>query len=148
MSADVMKTVHGTSVARYGRRGWRGVLLTGPSGAGKSDLALRLIGEGWRLVADDYSEVWRSGDAVWATAPTRIEGRMEVRGLGIVPVAPRWIVRLDLVVACGQAPVERLPEPAWTTVAGVRLPELALDVRPASAGRTVGEALAGVLRQV
>src|SRR3712207_8502214 len=41
--------LHASSVAREGEA----VLLIGSPGAGKSDLVLRLIREGWRLVADD-----------------------------------------------------------------------------------------------
>lgn len=136
--------VHATAVACRLDGRWRAVLLTGPSGAGKSDLALRLIGEGWRLVADDYCEVWRSEDAVFATAPARIAGRIEARGIGIVESPPRWIARVALVVACVQIAPERMPEPATVPVAGLDLPMLTLDIRPSSA--TVVLAIA--LRQV
>src|SRR3546814_10156556 len=47
--APAMQTVHATTVALDGT----GVLLRGPAGSGKSDLALRLIDQGARLVADD-----------------------------------------------------------------------------------------------
>ncbi|CAN5320828.1 HPr kinase/phosphorylase [soil metagenome] len=137
--------IHATAVAcRIGGE-WRGVLLTGPSGAGKSDLALRLVGLGWRLVADDYTEVWASGGRVFATAPTRIAGRIEARGVGIVDSPPRRLARIALVVACGQTPPERMPEPVTTRVAGLDLPLLALDIRPASAPRTVALALSAAL---
>ena len=136
-----MSPIHATTVARHGRGGWRAVLLTGPSGAGKSDLALRLIGDGWRLVADDYTEVWASGGGLYATAPTLIAGRIEVRGLGIVDCPPRIVARVVLVVACGRETVERLPEPEHQTLAGIALPRLALDTRPASAARLVAAAL-------
>jgi len=45
--------VHGSCVA------WAqgGILLLGPPGGGKSDLALRLLGRGAVLVADDQVEV-------------------------------------------------------------------------------------------
>ena len=136
-----MSPVHATTVTRRTRHGWRGVLLTGPSGAGKSDLAMRLIGAGWRLVADDYTGVWASDGALYATAPAAIAGRIEARGLGILS-RPAWpVTRVVLVVACGQAPVERLPEPAFETVGGVVLPRLALDTRPASAAAWVVAAL-------
>lgn len=137
-----MSSIHATAVACRLDGQWRGVLLTGPSGAGKSDLALRLIGQGWRLVADDYTEVWASAGAVFATAPVRIAGRIEARGVGIVESPPRWIVRIALVVACAQTPPDRMPEPASTSVAGLDLPSLALDIRPASAPRTLALALA------
>lgn len=128
-------------MARHGPQGWRGVLLTGQSGAGKSDLALRLIGQGWRLVADDYCDVWSSGSRVWATAPERIAGRMEVRGLGIVPSLELRLVRIVLIAACGQSPVERLPEPETGIVAGLALPRIRIDTRPASAPAMLDAAL-------
>ena len=117
------------------------MLLTGPSGAGKSDLALRLIGQGWRLLADDYCEVWTSGGAVWATAPERIAGRLEVRGLGILPSPALRLARIVLVAACGQAPVERLPDAETGIVAGLALPRIRIDTRPASATALLQEAL-------
>lgn len=134
-----MSPIHATSVARRTPDGWRGVLLTGPSGAGKSDMALRLIGRGWRLVADDYSLVWRSGpqDAVYAGAPPAIAGRIEARGVGITPAPSIGLARMVLVVECGRASVERMPEYRTVTIAGVMLPSLSLDIRPASAVETV-----------
>ena len=77
-----MLLVHGTCVDLDGR----GILLRGPSGSGKSDLALRLIDGGARLVADDQVELRRDGHRVLARAPITLSGRMEVRGLGIVPL--------------------------------------------------------------
>ena len=89
-----------------------GVLLRGPSGSGKSDLALRLIDAGARLVADDQTELRRSGGEIVAAAPPTIAGRIEIRGLGIVrcPAVAGSPLRLvvDLVAP---AEVERLPEP-------------------------------------
>lgn len=49
--------VHGTCIALRLKAKWHAVLLRGPSGAGKSDLALRLIDEGARLVADDQTRL-------------------------------------------------------------------------------------------
>jgi serine kinase of HPr protein (carbohydrate metabolism regulator) len=137
--------IHATAVACRIRGVWQAVLLTGPSGAGKSDLALRLIGEGWRLVADDYCEVWRSGGTVFAAAPVRIAGFIEARGVGIAPVPHRWIARVALVVACAQVEPERMPEAATVPVAGLNLPVIAVDIRPASATRSVALALAQTL---
>lgn len=136
--------VHATAVACRIAGQWRAVLLTGPSGAGKSDMALRLIAQGWRLVSDDYCEVWRSGDGVFAAAPVRIADRIEARGLGVISSPARWVARVVLVVACGQTAPERMPEPAATRIAGLDLPCLTLDIRPASATAT----LALALRQV
>ena len=133
--------IHVTAVARFGPAGWRGALLRGPSGVGKSDLALRLIDAGWRLVADDYTHVWASGEGLYAGAPDRIAGRIEARGLGIVALPSRAVARIDLLVDCVRTPPERLPEPAFEIVAGVRLPRLIVDVRPASAAQAVALAI-------
>ena len=73
--------VHATSVAMRQGRSWRAVLLRGPSGSGKSDLALRLIDAGARLIADDQTELVRAGKAVIASAPARIAGLIEARGM-------------------------------------------------------------------
>jgi serine kinase of HPr protein (carbohydrate metabolism regulator) len=125
-----MIRVHGTSVALGGD----GILLRGPSGSGKSDLALRLIDAGARLVADDQTELNLAGGEVAMTAPATIAGRMEVRGLGIVPVphvaaAPLRLV-IDLVPA---GAIERLPEPAACDYLGRRFPLLRLAPFEASA---------------
>lgn len=115
--------LHGTVAARWTpASGWRGVLITGPSGAGKSDLALRLIGQGWRLVADDYAHVFASGAALYATCPETIAGRIEARGVGVVPACALDLVRLVLAVELSAEPVERLPEAEETVIAGVSLP--------------------------
>lgn len=117
-----VQPLHGTVAARWTPAGWRGVLITGPSGAGKSDLALRLIGQGWRLVADDYAHVFASGGALYATCPTTIAGRIEARGVGVVPACALDLVRLVLAVELSEEAVERLPEPEETVVAGIDLP--------------------------
>ena len=133
--------VHATTVAVRRRGEWQGVMILGPSGVGKSDLALRLIARGWRLVSDDYTQVWASGGAVHASAPASIAGRIEVRGVGIVSAATRPMARVVLAVACVPEAVERLPEPQTRRFAGVDLPLLALDPRPASAVDVVAVAL-------
>lgn len=44
------------------RRGEQLMALTGPSGAGKSTAALRLLSQGWSLVAEDTSWLFPSGE--------------------------------------------------------------------------------------
>jgi len=135
--------VHGTAAASWTPgRGWRAVLITGPAGAGKSDLALRLIGRGWRLVADDYAHIVASGDALYAVAPETIAGRIEARGVGIVPACTRGLTRLSLAVELTDQPPERLPEPESRTVEGLDLPLLRLRGFEASAVEKVAAALA------
>jgi HPr kinase/phosphorylase len=102
-----MIRVHGTCVEIAGS----GVLLRGPSGCGKSDLALRLIDGGARLVADDQTELRRSDDEIFASAPPQIAGRLEIRGVGIVSCPTSPAVPLRLVVDLVRPElVERLPE--------------------------------------
>ena len=136
-----IQPVHATTVARYDQGRWRAVMLLGPSGAGKSDLGLRLIGRGWRLVSDDYTRVWASQGALYATAPVQIAGRIEARGVGIVSVETRLIARVVLTVACVPEAVERLPEPQTRRFEGVDLPLFALDPRLPSAPDMVDAAL-------
>lgn len=134
---------HATVVARSHADGWRGVMLTGPSGAGKSDLALRLIQAGFRLVADDYAHVWASGGRLYAAAPHSIAGRIEARGLGILPAPTRIVARIRLIAHLTSEPVERLPEPRFETTDGVDVASIDLDPRPVSAVAVVAGALAG-----
>ncbi len=120
--------------------GWRAVLLRGPSGAGKSGLALRLMDEGWRLVGDDYVHVFASGDGLYAAPADRLTGLIEARGVGIVAAAHLPLARVRLAVDCVQEDVERHPEDDFAELAGVSVPRLTLDIRPASAAAVLARA--------
>ncbi|HYX04584.1 MAG TPA: aldolase, partial [Reyranella sp.] len=108
-----------------------------PSGAGKSDLALRLIEAGARLVSDDQTELVRQGKAVVATAPTRIAGLIEARGVGIVKLSRDQVVARAAVALLADLTssedIERLPEPESESLLGVELPRLVLAPFEASA---------------
>ncbi len=115
--------LHATAVAIDGRA----LLLRGVPGSGKSDLALRLIDAGARLVADDQSELFRRGDALFVRSPATIAGLIEVRGIGIfrldaLPEAPVALI-VDLVAA---EKVERLPARRSETILGLVLPLIAV----------------------
>jgi HPr kinase/phosphorylase len=134
---------HGSCVARDGA----GVLLLGPSGTGKSDLALRLLGRGFVLVADDQVDV---ADG-FAKAPTALAGLLEVRGLGIMRLpyltdaALKLVVDLELVAdPAGQQ--QRLPRPERH--AGLDLPLVRLVALAASAPDRVALALDCALGRV
>ena len=139
MSAAASETVHASCVAIHGR----GVLLAGPSGAGKSDLALRLVDRGAVLVSDDYTACQPRDGRLWASAPERIAGRIEVRGIGIVavPHEDETPVALYLDLA---AEVPRMPEPARHRIAGIELTSAALAPFEASAPLKVELLLAHV----
>lgn len=132
--------LHATAVATPTASGWRGVVLRGPSGSGKSDLALRLIERGWRLVGDDYVEVWASGDGLFATAAPRIAGVMEVRGVGLTGAVSVSLARVAFVVDC-QPPPDRMPEPDLERIDGIAVPRLSLAALEASAAHKVMTAL-------
>ena len=75
--------LHAGLVTTYLSGAWRGVLIEGASGAGKSDLAIRLLEQGFRLVADDRVSVWACDGALYGRAPPALANLIEVRGLGI-----------------------------------------------------------------
>ncbi|MCF8503640.1 MAG: HPr kinase/phosphorylase [Caulobacter sp.] len=103
---------------------WRGVLIEGPSGSGKSDLALRALGEGFRLVADDRVIVWSSGGRLWGRAPDALSGLLESRGVGVLPQAAIPFCRIDLAIRCEASPeaVARCPAGETLDLAGQTLP--------------------------
>src|SRR6478672_4513008 len=84
-----LRRMHGSCVSRNGEA----VLLLGPSGSGKSDLVLRLLAQGFELVADDQVDV--SGGE--ASPPESLAGLLEVRGIGIVRLPHRAPAHLALV---------------------------------------------------
>lgn len=130
--------LHATLVARRSAGRWRGVLLRGPSGVGKSDLALRLIGAGWRLAADDRVIAWRSGERVFGRAPEALRDMIEVRGVGVIPCPALDFAEIAWVIDCApqDEALERTPEAAAATIAGVALPLLRLrPLESAAAGR-------------
>ena len=129
-----METVHATTIAIDGA----GVLLRGPSASGKSDLALRLIDDGARLVADDRTVLVLRDGIVEASAPPVTEGKIEVRGLGIVRLPDAAPATLRLVVELVRPEeIERLPTGASAALLGVSLPVLRLDPFTASAAAKV-----------
>ncbi|MGB6907448.1 MAG: HPr kinase/phosphatase C-terminal domain-containing protein [Methyloceanibacter sp.] len=129
---EARQLVHGTCVA-FGRHA---ALLRGRSGSGKSDLALRFLAlpaeaeREPRLVADDQVFLDAGGDGVLlASAPPRLAGKIEVRGLGILAVPYLAEAALVLVVdLAASEEVPRMPPDPFeqTTIAGVSVPVLQL----------------------
>ena len=106
-----MKTVniHASCVAIGGK----GVLILGDSGAGKSDLALRLIDDGAKLVADDRTELYAARGTLCARAPKSIAGLIEVRGLGIIALPLPQIDRAGAGGETGRDVTKRCPNSAF-----------------------------------
>ena len=133
--------LHATTVAIAGQA----VMLCGSSGAGKSDLALRLIDRGAILVSDDYTIAKRTPEgALIAAVPDNIAGKMEVRGIGILPFDHVSDIAVALVVDLSGA-VERMPlEPTTRTIAGVAVPVISLMAKESSAPIKVELALSAI----
>jgi serine kinase of HPr protein (carbohydrate metabolism regulator) len=137
--------VHASCVAIRGA----GLLILGASGRGKSDLAFRLIDRGAVLVADDRVTLKVEGELLIASAPRRIAGLLEVRGVGIVAFPHLAEAPIALALDLDLAPERLPPSPAdWPRRRfGDRdLAVLGLDSTPPSAALRAEAALALVLR--
>jgi serine kinase of HPr protein (carbohydrate metabolism regulator) len=124
--------VHATTLTLRVGSEWRGALILGPSGIGKSDLALRAVQSGCVLIADDYTWLWESGGHIYGSAPEAIEGKMEVRGIGITAEPVRKMTRVHLAALAQTDPVERMPENEITPFLGIGIPTIRLNPREAS----------------
>lgn len=128
-----------------------GVLIRGRPGAGKSRLALAMLD--WaagdpsrrfcRLVADDRTALTRHGDRLVATAPPEIAARLEVRGHGIVSVAPWPAVRITHIVELPEEGPERLPDEtmAEASLLGLLFPRLQIRAGDSDAAVILRHAL-------
>ena len=139
--------VEGTAVALESDASrWGAVLLLGKSGSGKSDLALRLIDGGARLIADDRVELVAQDARLYCraplTMPSNLRGRIEARGIGILPVPsvdpggdPGVEIPVPLLwcVELVPGPVERLPAAESRRFLGIAAPLIRLDPFEASA---------------
>lgn len=125
-----MERIHATALDVAGA----GVLLCGPSGAGKSDLALRLMDRGATFIADDQVLLEKRRRGIFAEAPKKLRGYLEIRGLGItsVPTAGGTFIRMIVdLVAPEQVP--RLPKKQFRDLLGEKIPLLKLNAFEVSA---------------
>ena len=141
------ETRHGVLVDVYGS----GLFITGNSGVGKSEAALELVKRGHRLVADDVVEIRRVSDVrLVGQAPELVRHFMEIRGVGMIDVAPMYgvgaIIRsksIDFEVHLelwkeGQE-YDRLGlTDQYTQIMGVNIPRLLLPIHP---GRNIAAVL-------
>ena len=131
------ENLHASCVAIDGRA----VLISGPSGSGKSDLTLRLLDRGFALVSDDRTIVRKDGDKLIATAPERIRGKLEIRGVGIVDMPTVADARVALVVEL-TSDIQRLPDDSRERkILGTGVPLISVDAMTASAPSKVALAL-------
>lgn len=131
------ETVHASTVALDGRA----VLITGPSGSGKSDLTLRMLDRGFTLVSDDQTIVKNIGNALLASAPPTIAGKLEIRGVGIVEMERTDNVPVALIVEL-TSEFQRLPDDSRERpILGLKIPLVTIDAMTASAPSKVAIAL-------
>jgi len=130
---------HAGLIAARSNGPWRGVLIQGPADAGKSDLALRALAHGFRLVADDRVVLWTSQGRLYGRAPDALAGLIEVRGLDVVRMTALPLCEVALVAEAGIP--ERIPEPAFADILGLRVPKVILRLGDSSAPAKLGRAL-------
>jgi len=122
--------LHATSVVIDGRV----LLLAGASGSGKSDLALRLIDRGGVLLSDDYTQLRAEGGLLLASAPSTIEGRLEIRGLGIYQFQHQAVAPVALMLDLDRPPLRLPDDPApKTMLCGIAIPTIAFSAFECSA---------------
>jgi HPr kinase/phosphorylase len=134
-------TEHGVFLEVYSL----GVFITGKSAVGKSELALALISQGHRLIADDVALFSRSApDTVEGSSPRLLTDFMEVRGLGVVNVRAMFganslkrNMSLSLIINMvemgkkNKSDFDRLGNQQNTrTILGLEFPEIVLPVAP------------------
>jgi serine kinase of HPr protein (carbohydrate metabolism regulator) len=116
-------------------------MITGPSGAGKSDLTLRLLDRHFILVSDDQTIVKREADRLLALPPPQLEGKLEIRGIGIVDLSFEKDVPVALIVEL-TSDIQRLPDDSRERpILGVPVPLVSIDAMTASAPSKVALAL-------
>ena len=132
-------TVHGVLMDVYGI----GVLLTGESGVGKSEAALELVKRGHQLVADDVVDIKKVNEnRLIGESPETIRHFMEIRGIGIIDIRQMYGIGAVLVHKSVEMAIhlelwqeskayERLGmSDSYTTIMGVKIPQIVLPVRP------------------
>ncbi len=115
------ENIHATTVAIENK----GILIVGKSGAGKSDLALRLImNKNAILVADDRTDIDIFDKKIICSCPKQIQGKLEVRGVGLIdfPFLPSAELRLVVKLVSDYTEIERLPMPEYEDILGVKIP--------------------------
>ncbi|MEM8787998.1 MAG: serine kinase [Pseudomonadota bacterium] len=125
-SLPSVQRVHASCVAVEGR----GALITGRSGAGKSQLAMKMIGLGAELIADDQVELHFDPDRIALRPPVALAGLIEVRGMGIVRLAHAMSAELVLVVDMDTAHEARFPHLRNTYFTNLWFPLIAGRGRP------------------
>ncbi|NSX54496.1 HPr kinase/phosphorylase [Parasulfitobacter algicola] len=95
--------------------------IIGVSGSGKSSLALQMMSLGCRLVSDDYTVLKKSGDALIASAPSSIKGKIEVHGIGILAAKTIDEAKVIGIIDLDLTETQRLPLLCYKTIDGIAI---------------------------
>jgi HPr kinase/phosphorylase len=130
MAAEA-STIHASAVLV----GARAILIRGPSGAGKSQLVLALLNAAAagrlpfaRLVSDDRTHVTACHGRLLIRPAEKLQGLLEIRGLGIRSLPFEPVAVAGLVVDLAAVDAERLPGDAnrQATIGGITVARLAV----------------------
>lgn len=125
---------HATAISLRGM----GVLFLGDSGAGKSSLATRLIAHhGAVLVGDDVVQIEKKGTSLYISSPQSIAGIIELFGIGLIQLPYVHSVKLDVVVHCNLAKIERYNENIKWLYDGVSVHQISLNAHSTSADAAI-----------
>ena len=106
--------------------GARAILIEGAPGSGKSSLALALIDRGALLVGDDGVWLEPVEGRLWAQPPPHTAGLIEIRNLGLIPMAMAGPAPVALIVALDPQAPRFIDAPEKAERAGHDLPLIRL----------------------
>jgi serine kinase of HPr protein (carbohydrate metabolism regulator) len=100
----------------------RALLIDGGSGSGKSSLALALIDRGAVLVGDDGVALRAEAGVLLASPAPATRGLIEVRGVGLVPMAAAQDVPVALLIRLTRNAPRYIETPPREAFLGVDIP--------------------------
>lgn len=129
--SDGRIALRGTAVSLDGRA----ILLAGRSGAGKTSLAAELIVQaGACLVSDDLVLASHVDGGVGVASPGTVPARIELRGIGLVPVPAGGIAPLAAILLLAPS-ARRLPASEHVSLFGRQVELLRHPPHPALAAK-------------
>ncbi len=157
---NTTELIHATTIFLEGY----GIIISGPSGIGKSALALDLLNDAHGfdyillnsgnnlLVADDQTYIGKTvvngEQQIFAQCPQNIEGKLEVRGLGIIDVPFKSPVQIHLYVEIIDTMPMRMPvlQKQYILLQGIRIAKIQIYKQDTMAKARVKAALYAHMR--
>jgi serine kinase of HPr protein (carbohydrate metabolism regulator) len=130
-----------------------GIMIEGASGSGKSSLAMGLVeraqvlGLSAILVGDDQVYLERQNDVLIASVPKALQGKIELRGFGIIDRSFQQSARIDLIAKLvPDDDIERMPDAETASRLDIELPAIKLPIRHETASVRIIIAMLSKLR--